>query len=156
MYSFELNYEETLHEFNILPDSVNGEPTPLCIINEIPHEGLLHERFIKNTQDWTVDFHWRIEGNTSDAMGPFDWKLSVFLLLLSGPGGVTWSQDKVVAYDMTGGGDDYINTMNFDAGLVPDGLYQLNTTVEVIHPNPLPVIPVAMFGNGPSIVFYTP
>ena len=153
MYNFNLNYEETLPGFSILP--IGAETSPLCIINENPPAGLL-DRVIQNTQDWTVDFHWRVEGVASDAMGPFDWELSAYLLLLSGPGGVTWSQSMAVPYLMTSGGDDYSHTMNISAGVVPDGLYRLHTTVIVKHPAPLPIIPVTLFGDGSTMQFYTP
>jgi hypothetical protein len=150
-YSFELHVEETLPGFVISP--VAPHPYPLCVINENAPAGL-PDRIIKRNQSWTVGFKWRVEGPVSDAMGPFNWRLSVHLLKLDGSGGVTWSQSTNEAY-RTGvaGADDYDKTISVAAGAVPDGLYKLYASIDVQSPA---IVPVTMMGDGPMMKFYTP
>jgi len=154
MYTYRLNVEETLAEFDIA--GVPPRPNPQCVLNEINPQGL-PDRIIKNNQPWNVGFHWRVSGHTSDAIGPCDWKLNVYLLKLNAPGGANVVATKSVPYKVTEGQDDYDETIEIHAGEVPDGMYKLYTSVDVENPGPAqPIIPVTLFGEGPVMKFYTP
>ena len=144
--------EETLPGFMI--GAVGSDAWPCFILNESSPEGE-PDTIIKNDQEWTVDFRWNCSGATSNAMGPFDWRLSVFLLCLSGGGGVTWSRSENVPYATgTPGADDYTHRMIIPAGAVPDGMYRLFTSVDV--EDTAAIVPVTMDGEGPIMKFYTP
>jgi len=148
-----LQVEADLQGFSI--KAVPNHPNPECVLNEHTPTGLF-DTVIKDNQDWDVTFYWRVDGATANAMGPFNWILSLHLLRLNQPGGV-WSVSRSVAYAVGNPiPDDYSETITVPAsknGGVPLGLYKLHATIDIQSQS---VVPVTLFGEGPIMKFYKP
>lgn len=139
----------------LVVSGVNPRPDPQCVLNEHLPQGLL-DRVIKNDQAWDVTFYWNVSGLVAEAIGPFDWNCCVYLLCLSNQGGVSFSKYQQAPYK-TGADSDYIVKVDIPPttqGGVPVGMYKLYTSIDVIH-SPA-VLPVTMFGEGPTMKFYKP
>lgn len=149
-YSFPMDFETTLAPgFAINP--VAPDATPRCVINETGPVGL-PDRAIQNTQTWNVTFRWNVSGGASDLLGPTNtWNLRVFLLNLSG--GANQSRNQSEPYLAGAGADNYTPVVNFAAGAIPNGMYKLFTSVDLVTGG---VEPITLFGEGPVMKFYTP
>ena len=153
-YPFDMAVEGALPGFFIT--GINPIANPQSVINEKPPMGLL-DKIIEKKQAWDVTFNWCVGGPVADAMGPCQWRLCVYLLRLSAPGGAILVNNPptgtLVNYNTgTPGPDNYSVKVPIKAGAVPDGVYELHTSVDIVSGA---IIPVTLFGDGPTMKFYT-
>jgi len=158
-YPFKLEVEGGLPGLSIGPSTTTPYSTPQCVLYEQNPPAPLFDRIIRwDDQVWDVSFHWQIGGPVSDALGPFNWLLNVYLLKLSGPGGamvVPPTPTKVPYRVGTVGPDNYDINVQFKPGkeipnLAP-GMYELHTSIDNDSPA---VLPITLFGDGPCMKFY--
>jgi len=156
-YSVPLQLEADLQGF-FIQSHPNRPNSPEVVINENLPRGL-YDTVIKDSQAWDVTFYWRIDGDTANAMGPFNWVLNVYLLRLSPPAGV-WQASKVVPFKVGDPvPDDYAESINIPAYKddpahgVPTGLYDFHASIDI---QSQAVVPVTLMGDGPMMKFYKP
>ena len=140
--AFEMTYEDLLPVF-----SVNCS----CDLIELdtPH---LPTNIIRTDQRWAVRFNWTTEGALNYIMAG-TWHLQVFLEQMGvGEFDLSNASKNVNFYACP---HDYEETINFNAGSVPAGIYKLVVAVTFSGPPPERRNgPIALFGEGPMVQFY--
>ena len=140
--AFEMTYEELLPVFSVNCD---------CEVIELdaPH---MPTNIIRTDQRWAVKFSWETEGALNYIMAG-TWHLQVFLEQIGG-----------LEFDLGGATRDvsfnslptnYEETISFNAGTVPAGIFKLVAAITFAGPAPERRNgPIALFGEGPMIQFY--